>query len=129
MFRAPAHVETVIVGAGQAGLSTAHHLAALGRPFVILEARARVGDVWRERFDSLRLYSPAKYDALPGLPMDLDPWTYPGKDQVADYLGAYAEHLGLPVVTGARVDRVRRDGDGFVVGYADAELHADNVVI
>ncbi len=58
--------ETIIIGGGQAGLSTGYHLGRRGRPFVILEANHRVGDVWRERFDSLRLYSPAKYDGLPG---------------------------------------------------------------
>ena len=129
MFQAPPNVETVIVGAGQAGLATAHHLAALGRPFVVLEAHARVGDVWRERFDSLRLYSPAKYDGLPGWPMPLEPWTYPGKDQVADYLESYAERFALPVVTGARVDRLLRTGDGFLLRYGDDEVRADNVVI
>src|SRR5215207_321026 len=76
-------VETVIIGAGQAGLATGHHLARLGRPFVILEADARVGDVWRRRFDSLRLYSPARYDGLPGWAFPGDPTSFPGKDEVA----------------------------------------------
>ena len=62
---------------------------------MILEAHPRVGDVWRNRFDSLRLYSPARYDGLPGWPVPLDPWTYPTKDQIADYLEAYAERFEL----------------------------------
>src|SRR5919206_1774076 len=107
--------ETIVIGAGQAGLAVGHHLARRDRSFVILEAGQRVGDNWRRRFDSLRLYSPARYDGLPGWAMPLDPWAYPTKDEVADYLEAYAEHFELPIVTGASVDSVRRDGDGFAV--------------
>jgi putative flavoprotein involved in K+ transport len=129
MFRAHDHVETVIIGAGQAGLSTAYHLSRMGRPFVILEANDRVGDVWRNRFDSLRLYSPARVDGLPGWPMPLDRWTYPTKDQMADYLEAYAEHFELIVITGARVERLSRDDDGFLVEWGDRSLRADNVVV
>jgi putative flavoprotein involved in K+ transport len=129
MFRAPDHVETVIIGAGQAGLSTAYHLSRLDRPCVILEAHERVGDVWRRRFDSLKLYSPAKYDALPGWPVPLDPWTYPTKDEIADYLEAYAERFDLVVITGARVERLSRDGDGFLVEWGDRSLRADQVVV
>ena len=76
--------ETIIIGAGQAGLATAYHLARQDRSFVVLESHERVGDNWRERFDSLRLYSPARYDGLPGWAMPLDPWTYPTKDKLAD---------------------------------------------
>ena len=98
-------IETVIIGAGQAGLSTGYHLQRRGRPFVILDAAARVGDQWRRQWDSLRLYSPAKYDGLPGLPFPGDRWSFPGKDEVADYLEQYAAHLGLPVRLGTRVER------------------------
>jgi putative flavoprotein involved in K+ transport len=100
------HVETVIIGAGQAGLSTGYHLARRGRRFVILEAWPRIGDVWRHRFDSLRLYSPAWADGLPGFPFPAQRWSYPTKDQMADYLEAYAERFALPVRTGIAVDEV-----------------------
>ena len=121
--------ETIIIGAGQAGLATAYHLAGRDRSFVVLESHERVGDNWRERFDSLRLYSPARYDGLPGWPMPLDPWTYPTKDQMADYLEAYAERFELPVITGAPVDSLRKDGDRYVVRAGAHRFEADNVVV
>ncbi|MFE6487298.1 NAD(P)-binding protein, partial [Streptomyces sp. NPDC057757] len=83
-------IETVIVGGGQAGLATGFHLAAQGRPFVILDAGERIGDAWRGRWDSLRLFSPAKFDALPGLPYPGPAWSFPTRDEFADYLQEYA---------------------------------------
>jgi putative flavoprotein involved in K+ transport len=121
--------ETVIVGAGQAGLATGHHLARRGRSFVVLEAHERVGDVWRRRYDSLRLYSPARYSGLPGMSFPLDAWARPGKDEVGDYLEAYAERFELPVITGARVERLSRQGDRYLVEAGDRRLLADNVVV
>src|SRR5262245_23823912 len=76
------HIETLIIGAGQAGLSTGYHLQRLGRPCLIVDANERVGDNWRQQWDSLRLYTPAKYNGLPGLRFPGEPWTYPGKEQV-----------------------------------------------
>jgi putative flavoprotein involved in K+ transport len=123
------HVETVIIGAGQAGLSTGYHLARRDRRFVILEAWPRVGDVWRHRFDSLRLYSPAWADGLPGFPFPAPRWSYPTKDQMADYLEAYAERFALPVRTGVTVDDISRDGDGYVVTAGARRFEADQVVV
>ena len=89
--------ETVIVGGGQAGLAVGFHLARRGRRFVILDAGRRVGDAWRQRWDSLRLFTPARYDGLPGMPFPAPAFSYPGKDQVADYLEAYAlDRAGTP---------------------------------
>lgn len=124
-------VETVIVGAGQAGLATAYHLRKRGRACVVLDRNHRIGDNWRQQWDSLRLYSPARYDALPGMPFPADDWSFPGKDAVADYLEAYARHFDLPVRLGVRVDRVAaaEDGDGFVVGTDTGPLRCDNVVV
>jgi putative flavoprotein involved in K+ transport len=95
------HVErhdTLVIGGGQAGLAVGAQLAARDIDFVILDAEARVGDAWRRRWDSLRLFTPAAYDALPGLTFPAPPTHFPEKDDVADYLERYAEHFTLPVV-------------------------------
>ena len=94
---------TVIVGGGQAGLATGYHLAKRGRPFVILDASDRIGDPWRKRWDSLRLYSPAAYDGLPGLPFPARRASFPTTHEMADYLETYAKHFELPVRSGTRL--------------------------
>src|SRR4029450_3391626 len=99
----PERFETVIVGGGQAGLAVGYHLARRGRRFVILDASQRTGDAWRQRWDSLHLFTPARYDGLPGMPCPSPPFSSPTKDQVADYLEAYTTQFGLPVRTGVRV--------------------------
>ena len=123
--------EVVVIGAGQTGLAAAYHLARRGIEFVMLEGNERVGDNWRTRYDSLRLYSPAKYDALPGLPMPMKRNAYPTGHQMGDYLEAYATHFALPVRTGVAVDGVRRaeDGHGYVVTAGERRYVADQVVI
>jgi putative flavoprotein involved in K+ transport len=88
-----------------------------------------VGDQWRSHWDSLRLYSPAKYDGLPGLPFPGDPWHYPGKDEVADYLASYAAHFGLPIRPSTRVDKLERLDGRWVVTAGREQLTADNVVV
>ena len=123
------YFETVIVGGGQAGLSVGYHLAQQDRSFVILEANERIGDNWRARFDSLRLFSPARYDGLPGWPFPMDGWEYPTKDEMADYLEAYADRFELPVITGVGVDRIRRDGDRYIVRAGAHRFETDNVVV
>jgi putative flavoprotein involved in K+ transport len=123
------YFETVIIGAGQAGLATAYHLRQQDRSFVVLEANERIGDNWRNRFDSLKLYSPARFDGLPGWGMPVPRWTYPTKDELADYFEAYAERFELPVITGVSVDSLRREGDRYVIRAGAHRFVADNVVI
>ena len=123
------HCETVVVGGGQAGLATGYHLARQGRSFVILDAHDRIGDAWRLRWDALRLFTPARRDGLPGLRFPAAKPSFPTKDEMADYLAAYAEHFALPVRTGMRVDGVGRVDGGFVVAAGDERFEADNVVI
>jgi putative flavoprotein involved in K+ transport len=125
----PERFETVIVGGGQAGLATGYHLARRGRPFVILDAGRRVGDPWRARWDSLRLYTPARYSGLPGWGFPADPWHYPNRDEVADYLEAYATRFELPVRNGVRVDGLSRHGDRYLVTAGERRFEADNVVV
>jgi len=121
--------QVVVVGAGQAGLSVGYCLARSGISFVILEAEQRIGDAWRHRWDSLHLFTPAKYDGLIGLPFPASSFDFPTKDQMADYLEAYARHFDLPVRTGTRVTRVSRDGSGYVVDTGDTLFQADHVVV
>jgi putative flavoprotein involved in K+ transport len=127
--REPEHLETVIIGGGQAGLAVGHHLTRRGRPFLILDAHQQVGDAWRNRWDSLRLFTPARYDALAGMPFPAPAHSFPTKDQVADYLEAYATRFQLPVRTGVRVDRLLRADGRFVVAAGDRRWEADNAVV
>jgi putative flavoprotein involved in K+ transport len=122
-------VQVVVIGGGQAGLSVGYCLARRGLSFVILEAGARIGDAWRQRWDSLRLFTPAKYDGLIGMPFPAPPFSFPTKDQMADYLEAYAKRFDLPVRTNARVDRVSRDGARYIVDAGSRRFEADHVVV
>ncbi len=123
-------VQTIVIGGGQAGLATGHHLARRGLPFAILDASARVGDAWRGRWDSLRLFTPARYAGLPGMPFPGPGSAFPTKDQVADYLEAYAARFRLPVRGGMRVESVAREGERFTVTTASGQrLEADQVVV
>jgi putative flavoprotein involved in K+ transport len=125
----PERFETVVIGGGQAGLAVGYQLTKLGRPFVILEANQRIGDSWRKRWDSLRLFTPARYNGLDGFPFPADAWSFPTKDEMADYLEAYAARFDLPVRTGVRVKRLFRDGDRFVVETQAGLFEAENVVV
>jgi putative flavoprotein involved in K+ transport len=125
----PERVETVVIGGGQAGLSVGYQLARRGCSFVILEANGRIGDSWRKRWDSLKLFTPARYNGLEGFPFPADGWSFTTKDEMADYLEAYAVRFELPVRTGVRVERLLRDGDRFVVETQEAVFKAENVVV
>ena len=123
--------ETVVIGAGQAGLSAGYHLKRRGVDALILEANERIGDQWRSRYDSLRLYSPARYDGLPGMPFPLPARSYPTGHQLADYLEAYAAHFDLPVRTGIGVDGLRAadDASGYLITAGKLRFEARQVVI
>ncbi len=129
MEKRRAHFDVIVVGAGQAGLSVGHHLAKLGVRFVILDANARVGDVWRRRWDSLRLFTPAAYDGLDGMPFPAPPDSFPTKDEMADYLEAYAAHFELPVLSGVKVESLSKVDDRYVVKAGEREFEADQVVV
>ena len=122
-------IETVVIGAGQAGLATGYHLTRRGMPFVILDADARVGDQWRRRWDSLRLFTPAAFDGLPGWAFPAPPHTFPTKDEMADYLEAYARRFELPVRPATRVTRLSRAGGRLLVEAGPVRYEADNVVV
>jgi len=123
--------ETVVVGGGQAGLAVGHYLSARGVDHVILSDEARVGDNWRRRWDSLRLYTPARYSGLPGMPFPAASGHLADKDEVADYLERYAERFELPVRTNTHVRDLVRKGSRYTIrmdGVAST-IEADNVVI
>lgn len=123
------HFDVIVIGAGQNGLSVGYHLAHKGVKFVMLEAGERVGDAWRSRWDSLRLFTPARYDGLAGMPFPADRFAFPTKDEMADYLEAYARKFSLPVRTGVKVDEVTRLDGRYVVTAGRARYTADHVVI
>lgn len=127
--RAHEHIDTVVIGGSQSGLAIGYHLRRRNRPFVILDAHDRVGDAWRRRWDSLRLFTTARYDELPGMAFPAPARSYPTKDDVANYLEAYVEAHDLPVETGVRVDRLARDGQRFDVIAGERTLSAENVVV
>jgi putative flavoprotein involved in K+ transport len=123
-------LDVVVVGGSQAGLAMAWHLTEQGRRFVVLEAGPEVGHTWRFRWDSLKLFTPAQYDALPGMAFPAPADTYPTKDPVADYLQAYAKAFDLPVRLNAKVTELKRLDDGsFEVRTTDDTLHARQVVV
>jgi putative flavoprotein involved in K+ transport len=123
------YVETVIIGGGQAGLSVGYHLAKRGRPFVILDANERIGDAWRKRWDSLRLFTPARYDGLEGLRFPAPAVSFPTKDEMADYLEFYAARFDLPFRTGVKVDGLSRQDGYYVLTSGDRRFEAEHVVV
>ena len=122
-------IETLVIGGGQAGLSVGYHLAKRGRPFLILDANQRIGDSWRQRWDSLRLFTPARWDSLDGMPFPAPSQSFPTKDAMADYLESYAAHFRLPVRNGMRVERLSRDGGKYIAETRTRTFIADHVVV
>jgi putative flavoprotein involved in K+ transport len=121
--------DVIVIGGGQAGLAMGYQLAQRGISFVILEAHERIGDSWRQRWDSLRLFTPARYDSLAGLPFPAPDFSFPTKEEMAAYLEAYAQKFRLPVRTGTRVTRLTRQGDGFALATNQGTLEAKQVVV
>jgi putative flavoprotein involved in K+ transport len=121
--------EVIVVGGGQAGLAMGYFLAQQGRRFTILEAAEAPAAAWRARWDSLKLFTPARYDSLPGMPFPGDPDRYPGRDEVVDYLTDYARYFELPVELGSAVRSVRRMNGSYVVELDDRTYETEQVVV
>ncbi|MGZ4550401.1 MAG: flavin-containing monooxygenase [Blastococcus sp.] len=122
-------LDVIVIGASQAGLALGQQLARRGANFLLLETGSQIGHSWRNRWDSLRLFSPAQYDSLPGLPFPAPADTHPTKDQVADYLAAYAAHFRLPVRLNSPVVRLHQGEGGFAVTTPTETLRARQVVV
>ena len=123
------NLEVIVVGGGQAGLAIGYFLAQRGRNFVILEAAEEPAAAWRARWDSLKLFTPARHSGLPGLPFPGDPDSYPVREDVVAYLTHYARHFALPVALGSPVRSVRRAGDRYRVELDDRSYTTAQVVI
>jgi putative flavoprotein involved in K+ transport len=129
MTTAPS-LDVLVIGAGQAGLALGYHLARTGATFLLVDAAPEVGASWRSRWDSLRLFSPAQYDSLPGMPFPAPTDSHPSKDEVADYLAAYADRFRLPIRLSTPVLTLRRDDDGWFTATTPTEtLRARAVVV
>jgi len=122
-------IQTIVIGGGQAGLAVGYYLTKRGIRFQILDAHLRAGDAWRKRWDSLRLFNPARYASLPGLRFPGAGNSFPTKDQVADYLRDYAQKFHLPVRHGVQVDRLWKEDGRFVMTAGEHRFEADNVVV
>ncbi len=123
------HLKTVIIGGGQAGLATGYFLKKMNSQFIILDENNRTGDSWRKRWDSLQLFTPSQHDSLPGMQFPGPKGSFPGKDQVADYLEGYAMKFSLPVQTGMKVNHLYSRNNHFEIETSAEKLLADNVVI
>jgi putative flavoprotein involved in K+ transport len=124
------YIETLVIGGGQSGLVMGYHLSRRGLPYAIIDANDRIGDAWRNRWDSLRLFTPNRLNGLPGMPFPGGyHWGFPSKDEMADYLESYARRFDIRVETGVRVERLSREGDRFVATAGHRRFEADNVVV
>jgi putative flavoprotein involved in K+ transport len=122
-------VDTVVIGGGQAGLAVGYYLARKRGNFVILDSHNSAGDIWRKRWDSLRLFTPASFNHLPGMPFPKSTDRSPTKDEMAEYLESYAAHFQLPMLLGTKVEELRRDGDCYLIAAGTLRLKANCVVV
>src|SRR5260370_42659514 len=121
--------EIIVVGAGQAGLSMGYWLRQQQRSFLLLEAGSRIGESWRQRYDSLGLFTPRRYSALPGIVFPGDPEGRPTKDEMADYLEAYADHFALPIQLDTRVVGIEKHGETFILQTTQDTYQAATVIV
>jgi putative flavoprotein involved in K+ transport len=121
--------EVAVIGGGQAGLAAGYYLKQAQIPFVILDAEAQAGDAWRKRWDTLELFTAARYSALPGLPFPGDPEHFPGKDEVADYLERYAQTFELPIRPGVRARSLARANGTYRIETDAGSFDANQVIV
>lgn len=107
--------DAIVIGGGQSGLAAGYHLQRAGLRFLIFEASDEATGSWKRYYDTLKLFSPARYSSLPGMRFPGQPERYPTRDEVVDYLRAYGERFRLPIRTHAFVERIERQGSNFIV--------------
>jgi putative flavoprotein involved in K+ transport len=120
---------TIIIGAGQSGLAAGYFLLKAGEDFLILDAAKNIGDSWRKRWDSLRLFTPSQYDGLPGFSFPAPRNTMPSKDEMANYLEKYAEKYNLPIRMGVKINHLSKSGSGFEINTTDFVFKCDKVIV
>ena len=123
------HTDVLVVGAGQSGLALGYHLQRRGRQVLLVDRNERIGDSWRARWDSLKLYSPASRDGLPGMPFPAGRTAYPTKDEMADYLEAYAARFELPVRLRTEIGALTQEDGRFVARTGASRIEAETVVV
>ncbi|HZJ40358.1 MAG TPA: NAD(P)/FAD-dependent oxidoreductase, partial [Demequina sp.] len=123
------HLPVAVIGGGQAGLAAAYELGRAGTPAVVLDAESATGDQWRRRWPSLRLFTPARHDGLPGAPFPAPRRTFPDKDDVAAYLSQFAETNAIDVRHGVRVTRLNASPAGFTLETTAGPMTANSVVV
>jgi putative flavoprotein involved in K+ transport len=121
--------DILVIGAGQAALALAYHLRDLPYRFTLVDRHARIGDSWRNRYDSLTLFTPRSQSALPGRAVPGDPEGLPTKDEIADYLEDYARHFAFPVLPGTEIRSLERVGGGFCATTRDGRVLRSRAVV
>ena len=129
MDRPETTLDVLVIGAGQAGLAMGYHLRTAGKDFLLVDRHDRVGDSWRNRFDSLTLFTPRSYSALPGMPVPGDPDDYPTKDEIADYLESYAQHFDLPVALNTGIERLEQADGVFRAATSSGRVICSRAVV
>lgn len=120
--------DAIVIGGGQAGLAAGYHLKRAGLNFVILEAGAQATGSWQRFYESLKLFSPARYSSLPGMPFPGDPDAYPSRDEVVDYLRCYAQTFELPILTNQAVERVEQQDGGFLISTSSQTFQSRSLI-
>jgi len=128
-FQNEQRFDTIIIGGGQAGLAVGYALSKQGRTFLVIDANERIGAAWQHRWDSLRLFSPAWYDSLPGMPFPAPTDTFPTREEMAAYLQAYVRRFDLPVWLNTRVEALAREREHYIVTAGNRRLEAHHVVV
>ena len=122
-------IDTVVIGGGQAGLAAGYYLSQQKRDFMILDVHERAGDSWRNRWDSLRLFTPTGFNHLPGMPFPRSANRFPTKDEMADYLESYVAHFQLPMLFNTKVNELARESDSYLIAAGTLRLKANHVIV